>query len=62
MGLGSLIIALVVVGLLLYLLNLLPIDGTIKTIIRVVVIVFLIIWVIQSLGLLSSLDNIRIGR
>lgn len=62
MGLGSLIIALIVVGLLLFLVNKLPLDATIKQIIWVIVIVFIIIWLIQSLGLLSGLDSIRIGR
>ena len=51
MSLVSLVLTLVFVGVLLYLLELVPMDGTIKTIIRIVVILFVIIWVIQQLGL-----------
>ena len=44
----SLIIALLVLGLVLYVVNLLPIDGTIKQIIQAVAIVAIVIWVIQT--------------
>jgi hypothetical protein len=54
-GLISIIVSLVVVGLLLYLIDLIPMDGTIKQIIRVLVIVVVIVWLLQSFGLLSSL-------
>jgi hypothetical protein len=48
------VIALIVVGLLLWLLEQLPIDAKIKQIIRVVVIVFVVIWVVYLLaGLIS---------
>lgn len=60
MTLVSLIVFLIIIGLLLYLVNMLPIDGTIKNIIYVVVIVFVIIWLLQNLGLLGSLETIRI--
>lgn len=43
------LIALVIVGAALYLLQLVPIDGTIKRIIQVIVIVFLVIWAIRVL-------------
>lgn len=49
----ELIILLVLVGAALYLLNLVPIDGTIKTIIRVVVIVGAVIYVVRHLALLG---------
>jgi hypothetical protein len=51
----SVIVTLIVVGLLLYLIGLIPMDGTIKQIIRVVVIIAVIIWVLQTFGLLGSL-------
>jgi hypothetical protein len=54
-GLISIIVSLAVVGLLLYLVDLIPMDGTIKQIIRVLVIVVVIVWLLQSFGLLSSL-------
>jgi hypothetical protein len=51
----SIIVTLIVVGLLLYLIGLIPMDGTIKQIIRVVVIIAVIIWLLQSFGLLGSI-------
>jgi len=43
------LIVLIIVGAALYLLQLVPIDGTIKRIIQVIVIVFLVIWAIKLL-------------
>lgn len=60
MSLISLVVVLIVVGLILYLLNTLPIDGTMKTIIHAVVIVFVVIWLLQSIGVIGSIGNIGI--
>ena len=57
-GLISIIVTLVVVGLLLYLIDLIPMDGTIKQIIRVIVIIVVVVWLLQSFGLIGSLSNI----
>ena len=57
-GLVSIIISLVVVGLLLYLIDIIPMDGTIKQIIRVIVIIAVIIWLLQAFGLIGSLNNL----
>jgi len=54
----SIIITLVVIGLLLYLIDLIPMDGTIKQIIRVIVIIVVVVWLLQSFGLIGSLSNI----
>lgn len=48
MDLVSIIIALIVVGAIVYLIGILPIDGTFKTIIKVVAIVALVIWLLQG--------------
>jgi hypothetical protein len=48
-------VTLIVMGLLLYLIGLIPMDGTIKQIIRVAVIIAVIIWLPQTFGLLGSL-------
>jgi len=53
----SIIVTLIVVGLLLYLIGLIPMDGTIKQIIRVVVILAVIIWLLQSFGLLGPIGH-----
>lgn len=48
MDLVTLIIALILVGALVYVANLLPIDNTVKTIAKVVAIVALVIWLLKG--------------
>ena len=61
MSLIGLIIVLVIIGVILYLINLyLPIDSKIKTILNIVIVLFVIIWLLQAFGLLAGLDTIRI--
>jgi hypothetical protein len=63
MSLLSVIIALVVVGVLLWLLNTyLPMDGKIKMILNVVVVIALILWLLSSFGVFDSQSNIHMGR
>ena len=47
----AIILTLVVVGVLLYLLTLIPMDPAIVTIIRVVVILGAVLWIVKALGL-----------
>jgi hypothetical protein len=58
----SIIVTLIVIGLLLYLIGLIPMDGTIKQIIRVVVILAVIIWLLQSFGLLGPIGHGHVLR
>ncbi len=61
MSLIGLILTLVVVGVLLWLLNnYVPMDRKIKSIVNVVVVIVVVIWVLQAVGLLDSLQDIRI--
>ena len=61
MDLISLIIALIIIGLLLYVVEtLLPIDPTIKRVIHVVIIVVVILWLVRVL-LGGGVPAIRIG-
>jgi len=61
MSLIGIVLTLVVVGVLLWLLNnYVPMDGKIKSIVNVVVVIVVVIWVLQGVGLLGSLQNIRI--
>ena len=56
MSLLSLILALIVIGVLLWLVNTyVPMDGKIKNILNIVVVIFVVIWLLQGLGLLGSL-------
>ena len=49
----ELLIALILVGAVLYVIQLLPINSTIKQIIYVVVIVFVLIYLLRNLGALG---------
>ena len=61
MSLIGLLMTLVVVGVLLWLLNnYVPMDGKIKSIINGVVVIVVVVWLLQSFGVMGSLQNIRI--
>jgi hypothetical protein len=57
-SLVSLVIALIIVGVCLYLIELLPMDATIKTIIRVIIILVVILWL---LGMLVGYAPLHLG-
>jgi hypothetical protein len=60
MPLISLVIVLIVLGLLLYIVEaLLPIDPTIKLVIRVVILLAVILWLLSLVGLIPS--QVRVG-
>lgn len=50
----DLIVALILVGVVLYLITLIPMDPTIAQIIRVVVIVAVLLWLLSAFGFLGS--------
>ena len=59
----NLVVVLIVVGLLLWLVNnYIPMDSKIKSILNVVVVIAVVFWLLQALGLLGSIENIRVGR
>jgi hypothetical protein len=61
MSLIGLILTLVVVGVLLWLLNnYVPMDSKVKRIINVVVVIVVVVWPLQSFGVLGSLRDVRI--
>jgi hypothetical protein len=61
MSLIGLVVTLVVVGVLLWLLNnYVPMDSKIKSIINAVVIIVVVVWLLQSFGVLGSLRDLRI--
>jgi len=61
MPLLNVILVLVVVGILLWLLGIIPMDGTIKQIIKVIVIIAVVLWLLSLFGLLPNLRSLRIG-
>lgn len=63
MPLTTVIIALIVVGVLLWLVNTyIPMDSKIKSILNVVVIIVVVLWLLQAFGLIGSIQNIRISK
>jgi hypothetical protein len=56
------LLTLVVVGVLLWLVNLIPMQSTIKSILNTIVVIVVVLWLLQVFGLFSSLSNIRVGR
>ena len=63
MPLINLVIILVVVGVVLYLINnYIPMDGKIKSILNVVVVIAVILWLLSVFGVIGSLSGLRVGR
>lgn len=63
MPLLNLVVALIVVGVLLYLVNrYIPMASSIKTIMNVVVVVGVCVWVLQATGLWGDVSSFRLTR
>lgn len=63
MTLIHLIIVLVIVGIIMWLINAyIPMDPTIKRILNIAVIIFVLIWLLSAIGVLGTLSDIRIGN
>ncbi len=63
MPLVTVVLALIVVGVILWLINTyLPMDGKIKSILNAVVVIAVVVWLLQVFGLMDSLTSFRIGK
>jgi len=63
MPLVNLVFALIVVGVALWLINrFIPMASSIKSILNIVVVVFVGIWVLQAVGLWAGISSFRVGR
>ena len=63
MSLLTLALTLIVVGVLLWLVNnYIPMDGKIKNILNVVVVVCVIVWLLHAFGIIGSAGDIRVPR
>lgn len=61
MSVITLIITLAVVGLFLFLVNkYVPMDGKIKTILNIVVVIVLVVWLLKVFGIIDYINNITI--
>ena len=63
MSLISLVVTLIVVGVLLWLVNTyIPMDGKIKKILNVVVVICVVVWLLVAFGVLNNSSDIRVPR
>ncbi len=63
MPLLNIVVFLMVVGVLLYLVNrYIPMASSIKSILNAVVVIAVVVWVLQAVGLWSGVTNFRVGR
>ena len=63
MPLLQVVVTLIVVGILLWLVNrLIPMAGSIKSILNAVVVIAVVLWLLNIFGLLQTLTNIHIGN
>jgi hypothetical protein len=61
MPLLSILIAIIVVGVLLWIINtFIPMDRKIKQIFNIVVVIALVIWLLKAFGLFTYLTNVQI--
>jgi hypothetical protein len=61
MPLLTIIMVLIVVGVLLWLVNLIPMQGTIKSILNAVVVIAVVLWLLNIFGIFNSFAHIRVG-
>ena len=63
MPLIQLLIALIVVGVLLWLVNTyIPMQSAIKSILNAVVVIVVVLWLLNVFGVLHSVTNLRVGQ
>jgi hypothetical protein len=63
MPLTTVLIALVAVGIVLWLVNTyIPMDAKIKKILNIVVVIVVVLWLLRAFGILDSLSGVRVGR
>jgi hypothetical protein len=61
MPLINVVLTLIVVGFLLFLINrFIPMQGTIKTILNVVVVIAVILWLLYGFGIISSSGGVSV--
>ena len=62
MNLIHLVVTLIVIGILLWAVNkYIPMDGAIKRILNIVVVIAVVLWLLQAFGVLGSLGAIHVG-
>jgi hypothetical protein len=62
MPLVTIVLTLVVVGVVLWLINLIPMQGTIKGLLNAVVVIFVVIWLLKVFGLWGYITQFHVGQ
>ena len=62
MPLVTLVITLAVVGVLLWLVNLIPMQGTVKGLLNLVVVIAVVIWLLKVFNLLGYITQFHVGN
>lgn len=63
MSLISLVITLIIIGVLLWLVNAyIPMDGKIKKILNIVVVICVVVWLLFAFGILDHASDIRVPQ
>jgi len=63
MSLISLVITLIVIGVLLWLVNTyIPMDGKIKKILNIVVVICVVVWLLFAFGVLDRAGDVRVPQ
>jgi hypothetical protein len=61
MPLVHIVIVLVIAGVIMWLINaFIPMEGRIKSLLNIVVVIALIIWVLQAFGMLGPISHFRV--
>jgi hypothetical protein len=61
MSLVTLVVTLAIIGVLLWLVNLIPMQGTIKGILNAVVVIAVVVWMLKALNLFHYVTQFKIG-
>ncbi len=63
MSLLTLVVSLIVVGVLLWLVNTyIPMDGKIKKILNIVVVIAVVLWVLAAFGILGHVRDVQVPQ
>ena len=63
MSLISLVVTLIIVGVLLWLINTyIPMDGKIKQILNIVVVICVVVWLLYAFGIINHTGDIHVPR
>jgi len=63
MSLISLVVTLIIVGVLLWLVNnYIPMDGKIKQILNIVVVICVVVWLLYAFGVIGGAGDIRVPQ